>query len=434
VVLDGEVGRVVVLDLPGRRPLITLAGHPNLERLDLSPDARWVATGTWRGQGVKVWDAHRGTLAREIAVEESAEVRFSPDGRWLVTASGDEYAIWELGSWARRKQVPRSQAISLPGQVAFSPVGGMLAITRTRSQVQLIDAESGQELATLEAPESKNVSTLGFSPDGRLLVVALATASIQVWDLEAIRRGLESLGLNWPTANGAGPVTRPRFTPKGIVVKDAPWMAPLVRGEELARLGRSADAAAAFDEAVATGARHLDAHARRVLLRLALGDETAYGEACRRLLRMFEASELAPSAANRIAWACALGPGAVIDYARVVHLAELAVASRPFGYRLNTLGAILYRASRFEEAVRQLRRSVEVHGADGSPFDALFLAMAHYQLGHVEEARRWLRLGTTIDPIAMRTPGARGDTSWIPRLELEILRREASAMIEPIRP
>jgi hypothetical protein len=33
----------------------------------------------------------------------------------------------------------------------------------------------------------------------------------------------------------------------------------------------------------------------------------------------------------------------------------------------------------------------------------------------------------------MRGPGDR-DTSWISRLELEILRREASAMIEPIDP
>jgi hypothetical protein len=100
---------------------------------------------------------------------------------------------------------------------------------------------------------------------------------------------------------------------------------------------------------------------------------------------------------------------------------------------MNTLGAILYRAGRFEEAIRQLRRAGELHGADGTPFDALFLAMAHHQLGHAEEARRWLRLGRSVDPIPTRDPGDR-DASWISRLELEILQREASAMIEPIYP
>jgi len=34
----------------------------------------------------------------------------------------------------------------------------------------------------------------------------------------------------------------------------------------------------------------------------------------------------------------------------------------------------------------------------------------------------------------MRKPGAIGDTSWIPWLELDILRFEASTMIVPIHP
>jgi tetratricopeptide (TPR) repeat protein len=432
VVIDGEVGRVDIVDLHGRDPPITLSGHPNLERLDLSPDGRWVATGTWQGNGVKVWDARRGTLVREVAVQGSADVLFSPDGRWLVTASGDEYAIWDIGSWSRRLQIPRNHATGLPGKVAFSPVGGAVAIARTRSLVQLIDAESGRELATLEAAEPKNVSALGFNPDGRLLVTARDGARIQAWDLGAIRRELGSLGLDWPTAKGAGPVASPMLIPKQIVVEDAPWMDPLARGEELARSGRWDDAAVAFEEAIASGARHVDAQTRRVLFRQARGDKTAYGDACRQLLRLFESSEPVPRVANIIAWACAIGSGAVSDYSEVVHLAEVAVASRPTSSRLNTLGAILYRAGRFEDAVRQLRRSVEVHGADGTPYDALFLAMAHHQLGHADEARRWLRLGTVVDPIALR--GGSGDTAWIPKLELEILRREATSIIEPIYP
>ena len=167
MVLDDEVGRVVILDLRGRDPPMTLTGHPHLERLDLSPDRRWVATGTWQGNGVKVWDLNRGTLARDLAVEGSADVLFSPDGRSLVTASGDEYAIWDVGSWTPRLQLPRIQAIGLPGQAAFSPDGHVLAITTTRSLVQLVDAESGRELATLEPPEPKNISVIRFSPDGR---------------------------------------------------------------------------------------------------------------------------------------------------------------------------------------------------------------------------------------------------------------------------
>jgi hypothetical protein len=60
--------------------------------------------------------------------------------------------------------------------------------------------------------------------------------------------------------------------------------------------------------------------------------------------------------------------------------------------------------------------------------------MAHHQLGHADEARRWLRLGMAVVPLPTQTPGGLGGASWITRLELEILRHEASTMIEPIHP
>ena len=396
VVLDGEVGRVVILDLQGRDPPITLAGHPNLERLDLSPDGRWVATGTWQGNGVKVWDARRGTLARELAVEGSADVLFSPDGRSLVTASGDEYAIWDVGSWTLRLQHPQE-----PGDRPTGPGG--LQPRRPRAG----DRHEREAWCNLSTPSRagswrpsrplnrKTSPSLGFSPDGRLLVVALDAAGIQVWDLGAIRRELESLGLDWPTATGAGPVASPMLIPEQIVVEDAPWIDPLARGEDLARSGRWDDAAVAFEEAIASGARHVDAQTRRVLLRRARGDETAYGAACRQLLQTVRG--VRACAACRQRHRVGLRPrvrGRRRLLARSSSSPRWPPPAAPLADRLNTLGAILYRAGRFEEAVRQLERSVEVHGAGGTPYDALFLAMAHHQLGHADEARRWLRLGT----------------------------------------
>src|SRR5262249_14145684 len=151
------------------------------------------------------------------------------------------------------------------GRAAFSPDGRVLAITKTRSLVQLVDARAGRELATLEPPEQNNVSALEFSPDGRLLVAALGAAGILVWDLGAIHGGLASLGLNWPLAEDAPPVARADVVPAQIVVDDAPWMGPLERGESLARAGRRDEAAAAFEEAVAKGAQHVDAQVYRVL-------------------------------------------------------------------------------------------------------------------------------------------------------------------------
>jgi tetratricopeptide (TPR) repeat protein len=305
----------------------------------------------------------------------------------------------------------------------------MLAVIRTRRTVELVDPQTGQELASLEPPEPRNVAGLGFSPDGRRLVLTYNAPRIQVWDLEAVRRSLQELGLDWspPVATSHESLSEPG--PLAITVEEAPWLEPLARGESRARAGRWDDAAAAFDEAIAAGAPHVDPRARRVLFLRTRGDYDGYREACRQLLDTFDTRTIPPSAANNLAWCFALGAGAVDDYAALLDLAEAAAASRPEPNRLNTLGALLYRAGRFEEAIRQLERSVAMHGAGGTPYDALFLAMAHQRLGRRDEARQWLARGTSPAPIAMFKPDATGDTSWIPRLELDILSREAAEML-----
>jgi Flp pilus assembly protein TadD len=207
-------------------------------------------------------------------------------------------------------------------------------------------------------------------------------------------------------------------------------MTALARGEELAQSENWKEAARAFEVAFSSGAGHIEARYRRALLALARGDGPGYTDDCRQLLRLAETGQIAPAAANDIAWVCCLGSGAVADYSPVVHLAELAAASRPSNTRLNTLGATLYRAGRFEEADRQLSRAVDVHGG-GTALDALFLAMVQHQLGHGEEARRWLRLGNALGPDGTHDSGVIDAKSWNLKLELQILRREARAMIEP---
>jgi serine/threonine protein kinase/WD40 repeat protein len=429
-VLDGELGRVAVIDLERNVIVATIVGHRNLERIDLSPDGRWLATSTWRGDGVKVWDARSGTLVRALAVRGSADVGFSPDGRWLVTSSGTEYGLWETGTWALRRQFTRSQTGGLPGKAAFSEDGRLLAIVRTRSLIALLDPESGRELATLEAPDRRQVGSLGFDLGDRRLVVTSNAPTILVWDLAAIRAGLRELGLDW---DGPGPEPEPapaRELPSSIEVRDAPWLEPMRRGEALAQAGRWDEAASAYDEAIAAGARGVEVWTHRALFHLVRGETRSYQAICRYLLADFGTPDLAPGAANNVAWTCALGPSAVDDYATAIRLAELSAAGRAETNRLNTLGAVLYRARRFGEAIGQFERSIRVHGAGGTQYDALFLAMAHHRLGRPDVARRGLRRGTAATPLAMRKPDVRGPSSWIPRLELELLGAEATRLLE----
>ncbi len=252
-VVDDERGIVRILDLEGNAPPVTLAGHPMVERLDLSPDGRWLATGTWKGTGVKVWDTRGGAPARDLPVNGSADVAFSPDGRRLVTASALDYTVWDAVTWAPLLRVPWSQSGGLPGMAAFSPDGRLLAVARTRSTVQLLDAETGEQQATLEAPEPRNVSRLGFSPDGRLLV---ATSNAPgSWSGTWMRSGAVSPRRASTGRRRPGPTRRLASGPVRWRWRSRPppgW--PTWIGSSRSRAsGRWDEAAAAYGGAIAAG-------------------------------------------------------------------------------------------------------------------------------------------------------------------------------------
>jgi WD40 repeat protein len=93
--------------------------------------------------------------------------------------------------------VPRENAGDLPGQIAFSPRGDLLALNHTLKDVKLLDPGTGRELASLPSPEPQVVERLVMSPSGSHLAVVGADGSVQLWDLDRISRELTALGLGW---------------------------------------------------------------------------------------------------------------------------------------------------------------------------------------------------------------------------------------------
>ena len=102
-------------------------------------------------------------------------------------------------------------------------------------------------------------------------------------------------------------------------------------------------------------------------------------------LRHMHASSL-----NGLAWLLATCPGpGMRKPTESVALAERAVKLVPRdGNFWNTLGIARYCAARWEKAITALRQSNDLRDG-GTPQDWLFLAMAHWQLGHKEQAHQW---------------------------------------------
>ncbi len=126
-----------------------------------------------------------------------------------------------------------------------------------------------------------------------------------------------------------------------------------------------------------------------------LGDLEGYQALCTRAVAKVDSTS-DPSLDNLAAWICVLAPQAGADTAlAAVKLAESAVAATTSDSEranvLNTLGAVLYRAGRFDEAIDRLMEGVRYRGGDTLPHDLAFLALAHFQKGQPAEAARWLK-------------------------------------------
>jgi serine/threonine protein kinase/Tfp pilus assembly protein PilF len=171
--------------------------------------------------------------------------------------------------------------------------------------------------------------------------------------------------------------------------------------EVLCHHGRRDEAIAAYQKAIELNPDYVLAHAA---LGKALSEEGRFDEAIRHYEKVVALRPDNAEARNNLAWFLATGPDpSRRDPRRAVELGKRAVEVAPKnGACWNTLGVALYRADNWDGAIAALEKSMAMQG-DNS-FDWFFLAMAHWQRGQRDEARRhydravrWMKTGNPND-------------------------------------
>jgi WD40 repeat protein/serine/threonine protein kinase len=187
------------------RPSLTLEGPGSqVARVAFSPDGKWLASAsrTRMNSGqVQVWDATTGApvLAVPAYVNSLKCLDFSPDGRRLVSVGPDpdsEVKVWDVRTGQELLTLGGHRR---PGEsVAFSPDGRRIAsvagnLDPAEREVLIWDARTGREMHRLRG-HSAGVWCLAFSPDGQRLATGSKDHTIKLWDVETGREALTLRG------------------------------------------------------------------------------------------------------------------------------------------------------------------------------------------------------------------------------------------------
>ena len=247
--------------------------HSEVWALAFSPDGKAVLTGSGDNTA-RLWDAATGqpigSPMRHLGSVQC--VAFSPDGKRVLTGSTDNTArLWDAAT-----AQPLSPSLRHRGwvfAVAFSPDGKAVLTGSGDNTARLWDAATGRPLG----PPLRHdgwVYKAAFSPDGRTVLTGSADKTARLWDVTGLPDESErvsawlskatTLGLDHSDEvklldKSALDDARKRVaSPGGLSLQRPRWLLdpilfgtePAARARALIQRGRRNEAVAAFDEAL----------------------------------------------------------------------------------------------------------------------------------------------------------------------------------------
>ena len=171
-----------------------------------SPDGKTIASGCYDGT-ICLWDIGTGTHETRLTTYKVSvnSVAFSPEGRTLACGSDDgtvltqfhikksairrtlacgsddgTVRLWDAHTSAS-KITPTGHTDSV-SSVAFSPDGKILASGSRDGNIHLWDADTGEYKKTLTG-HTFWVTSLAFSPDGKTLASGSLDSTVLLWEL-----------------------------------------------------------------------------------------------------------------------------------------------------------------------------------------------------------------------------------------------------------
>jgi WD40 repeat protein/tetratricopeptide (TPR) repeat protein len=205
-----------------------------------------------------------------------------------------------------------------------------------------------------------------------------------------------------------------------------PW-ACNERGRAYAAKNDLGKAVADFNEAIRIDPDYIWPYTNLALALWQQDDKAGSRKICAAMLERFGKTDKA-AIANTVAWTWARVPGAADEFKVPLELAQRAVERQPKNRSfLSTLGAVLYRAGQFTQALERLKQAAAIQGEGGTASDLFLLAVVHQKLGEGDDAEK--SLARAIEQLDREQSAKENKLTPTQRQELQLLRKEAEAAV-----
>ena len=187
--VDRSVARCVVSSQPSTGAVVAVAVHPHGKLVaSVGPDEVVLWKVAWDG-GVPRFDGRVATLPDSA---HSGYLGFSASSEWLVVSGHDGvvrfYGETAPGTWAEVERLATRRQGN--ARIAIAPSGDRVALGLRSGTIQVLDATRLDDIR-FQLPlhgHEREVLSLAFDADARLLASASSEATVRIWSMEDGRR------------------------------------------------------------------------------------------------------------------------------------------------------------------------------------------------------------------------------------------------------
>jgi WD40 repeat protein len=170
-------------DLPAMHPALirTLRTHTEaVSDCAYSPDGRYLATAS-ADQTVRLWNVQTGDVRFTMRSSNQPQYlcSFSRDGKWLVAAGRQQLHLWNVERGVRVRQI--GQTNGTIDAIALHPDNRRLLSADDSGAIQVWDVTTGNRLHRFETRPERAASAIAFNASGSLFCSVHKDGDLNIW-------------------------------------------------------------------------------------------------------------------------------------------------------------------------------------------------------------------------------------------------------------